>query len=121
MNSMQYWMNNKDDHAKNFSFVLHADGWHLAPPYDLTYCPGERGEHWMTVANEGKAPGRNHVLQAAVQAGLPDKLAGAIVDDITAALTPEVFVEEARKLPLLKSTVQEVGDAVANNHRRLLA
>lgn len=29
---------NKDDHAKNFSFI-HKDGkWHLAPAYDLTLC-----------------------------------------------------------------------------------
>jgi serine/threonine-protein kinase HipA len=33
-------MNNRDDHTKNLSFLLEADGsWRLAPPYDLTYCP----------------------------------------------------------------------------------
>ena len=31
-------MNNKDDHSKNFSFMMDKDGkWSLAPVYDMTY------------------------------------------------------------------------------------
>ena len=38
-----YLTDNKDDHCKNFSFVVKKDGqgkwrWHLAPAYDLTLC-----------------------------------------------------------------------------------
>ena len=31
--------------------------WRLAPAYDLTFSGGPGGEHWMTVAGEGRAPG----------------------------------------------------------------
>ena len=45
---------NKDDHAKNFSFVHLDDGWHLAPAYDLTRCvQGYNGEHATSVMGKG--------------------------------------------------------------------
>ncbi|MEO6170041.1 MAG: HipA domain-containing protein, partial [Lysobacter sp.] len=38
--------NNRDDHAKNFSFRLEQDRrWILSPAYDLTFNEGPRGEH----------------------------------------------------------------------------
>lgn len=45
---------NKDDHAKNFSFIYKKNKWHLAPAYDLTLCSGYNGEHAMSVNNHGK-------------------------------------------------------------------
>ncbi|MBS6474327.1 MAG: HipA domain-containing protein [Acetobacter sp.] len=42
---------NKDDHSKNFSFVMNEDGeWKLSPAYDLTPSEGINGEHtaWST-------------------------------------------------------------------------
>lgn len=45
---------NKDDHAKNFSFVCRDGVWGLAPAYDLTLCSkGYNGEHATTVNNHG--------------------------------------------------------------------
>lgn len=44
---------NKDDHAKNFSFI-YKKKWHLAPTYDLTLCSGYNGEHATSVNNHGK-------------------------------------------------------------------
>ena len=39
-------VDNKDDHAKNFSFICKEGTWSLAPAYDITYSPsGSRGEH----------------------------------------------------------------------------
>ena len=52
-----YIAENKDDHCKNFSFMV-AKGrdnkwhWHLAPAYDLTHCAeGYNGEHATSVNN----------------------------------------------------------------------
>lgn len=45
---------NKDDHAKNFSFIYKRNKWHLAPAYDLTLCSGYNGEHATSVNNHGK-------------------------------------------------------------------
>ena len=45
---------NKDDHAKNFSFIFTNNQWHLAPAYDLTLCTnGYNGEHATSVNNNG--------------------------------------------------------------------
>ena len=54
-----YLTDNKDDHCKNFSFLVEDDDsghyrWHLAPAYDLTLCTeGYNGEHATSVNNTG--------------------------------------------------------------------
>jgi len=46
---------NKDDHAKNFSFICHEGCWRLAPAYDLTPVPeGYHGEHATSVNGNGR-------------------------------------------------------------------
>ena len=55
---------NRDDHAKNVSFLMDDAGrWVLAPAYDLTFSFGPGGEQTMTVMGEGKQPGV-HQLRA---------------------------------------------------------
>ena len=50
-----YLADNKDDHCKNFSFMVKRGNdnhwhWHLAPAYDLTKCTeGYNGEHATSV------------------------------------------------------------------------
>lgn len=45
---------NKDDHAKNFSFICRKGKWSLAPAYDLTLSKeGYHGEHATSVNNNG--------------------------------------------------------------------
>jgi serine/threonine-protein kinase HipA len=35
---------NRDDHSKNFSYLMDKDGqWKLSPAYDLTFSSGSRG------------------------------------------------------------------------------
>lgn len=54
-----YLTGNKDDHCKNFSFMVLEVGkgqytWHLAPAYDLTLCTeGYNGEHATSVNGTG--------------------------------------------------------------------
>ena len=50
-----YLTDNKDDHCKNFSFLVRKDNsgkylWHLTPAYDLTLCTeGYNGQHATSV------------------------------------------------------------------------
>ncbi|WP_044262255.1 type II toxin-antitoxin system HipA family toxin [Bacteroides timonensis] len=45
---------NKDDHAKNFTFICREGVWSLAPAYDLTRCSnGYNGEHATSVNKQG--------------------------------------------------------------------
>lgn len=49
---------NRDDHAKNFSFLMsEKNAWTFAPAYDLTFSYGPAGEQTMMVMGEGKNPG----------------------------------------------------------------
>ena len=54
-----YLTDNKDDHCKNFSFMVMETvnghyNWHLAPAYDLTLCTeGYNGEHATSVNGTG--------------------------------------------------------------------
>jgi serine/threonine-protein kinase HipA len=57
---------NRDDHAKNFSFVLDINNlWKLSPAYDLTFSYGPGGEHSTTYLGEGKNPTVKHLLKLA--------------------------------------------------------
>jgi len=49
---------NRDDHAKNFSFLLNdSNAWTFAPAYDLTFSDGPAGEQSTMVMGEGRNPG----------------------------------------------------------------
>ena len=54
-----YLTDNKDDHCKNFSYLVRKDSngkfiWHLAPAYDLTLCTeGYNGQHATSVNSTG--------------------------------------------------------------------
>nr|NJM04738.1 HipA domain-containing protein [Desulfobacula sp.] len=46
--------NNRDDHVKNFAFMIDTKKeWTLTPAYDLTFSKGPGGEHSMSIAGEG--------------------------------------------------------------------
>lgn len=57
---------NRDDHSKNFSFIMGEEGnWNFAPAYDLTFSYGPGGEHSSMVMGEGRNPGKVHLLKLA--------------------------------------------------------
>lgn len=115
-------MNNRDDHAKNLAFLLNENkGWGLAPPFDLTFCPGYQGEHFMDVAGEGKRPARAHVLKVAQDGGLKDKDAANIIDEMLSLVTDADFKNAANELPILRKTVTEVAKIIDANRSRLAA
>ena len=76
---------NRDDHAKNFSFVLDRDGkWKLGPAYDLTFSYGPGGEHSTTYLGEGKNPTSQHLLRLAKKHGI--KNADTIIDEVKSVI-----------------------------------
>lgn len=79
---------NRDDHVKNFSFLLDdcTGKWSLAPAYDLTFADGPGGEHSMTVAGEGRVPVYRHVVELARQYGVAEKKLEAMFDEVAAAV-----------------------------------
>jgi serine/threonine-protein kinase HipA len=74
---------NRDDHAKNFGFLMNEQGqWSLSPAYDLTFSPGPGGEHSMTLLGEGRRPARAHCLQLADQCGIKRDVALTIINQV---------------------------------------
>lgn len=99
---------NRDDHVKNFAFVM--DGargdWRLSPAYDLTYAAGPGGEHSMTLAGEGRNPGRLHILRLAEQAGVAKREAAAIIDEVRGAVAR--WADFAAQAGVSKAGLREV-------------
>ncbi len=76
---------NRDDHSKNFSFLMdHLGNWKLAPAYDLTFSASSHGMHSTMIAGESKAPGREHLLALAKEFSIknPDEIINSVRDVI---------------------------------------
>ena len=72
---------NRDDHAKNFAFILGADlRWKLSPAFDLTFSIGPRGEHSTSVAGEGMRPTRSDLLKVAAKGSINAAQANRAID-----------------------------------------
>ena len=73
---------NRDDHVKNFSFLLNArNEWIFAPAYDLVFSYGPGGEQSMLVMGEGRNPGTAQLQALGKQHGIksaPEILAKVI-------------------------------------------
>ena len=58
--------NNRDDHSKNFSFLMDANGkWQLAPAYDLTFSYSGHGMHSTMIMGESANPTKKHLMELA--------------------------------------------------------
>ena len=90
---------NRDDHAKNFSFLMDEQGvWRLAPAYDITFSFGPGGEHSTVYLGEGKNPSKKHLLELGKKHGL--KKANFVVDEVERAVKKwEAFAKVAGVSP----------------------
>lgn len=78
---------NRDDHLKNFAFVMDPAGaWRLAPAYDLSFSNGPGGEHTLTVAGEGRHPGTAQIRTVGMQSGVKPVRIAEIIDEVDTAL-----------------------------------
>ncbi len=77
---------NKDDHCKNFSFLVrHIDNhwkWELAPAYDLTLCTeGYNGEHATSVNGTGH-PTLHDFLAVGTKIKMNERLCRELIDEV---------------------------------------
>ncbi|QLG89830.1 type II toxin-antitoxin system HipA family toxin [Chitinibacter bivalviorum] len=110
--------NNRDDHPKNFSYLLGQDRrWQLSPAYDLTYCAGPAGYHQMDVCGEALNINRAHLLQLAQQNSLAEFWAAQVIEQqLTVA---ETFTQKAKDYAIRSATVQNLANLIAANAARL--
>ena len=78
---------NRDDHAKNFSFLMGRAGeWKLSPAYDLTFSFGPRGEQSTMVMGQGKNPAISDLVKLGLEAKLPKQTINEILEQAKVAL-----------------------------------
>lgn len=76
-----YLIENKDDHAKNFSFIYRNNNWHLSPAYDLLPSNGMNGFHTTSI-NDNIEPTPDDLIAVAIKAGLNKKDALLIFEEM---------------------------------------
>lgn len=93
---------NRDDHAKNFSFMLdEKNSWKLTPAYDLTFSYGVGAEHSTTYMGEGKNPSVNHLEKLALKHGIKEfKL---VIDEVKSSISE--FERFAKEVELPKQEI----------------
>jgi len=77
---------NRDDHLKNFSFLMDVDGrWRPSPFYDFTYSDGPNGWQTLSVAGEGANPGEEDLRRLAKTVGLERGESESVLDRVREA------------------------------------
>ena len=100
---------NRDDHLKNFSFLMDAQGqWRLTPFYDFTFNEGPGGWHTSSVAGNGENPGLEDLRRLGQQAQLRPKEVEVILEQVRGAVAqlPGIAAETG----VAKKTVKSVGE-----------
>ena len=78
---------NRDDHSKNFSFLLTPKNeWRLSPAYDLTPCAGLNGEHTCMVNGKGRDITDADLIAEAATCGVPESKVRTMIAEVNVAL-----------------------------------
>ena len=79
-------IDNRDDHAKNFSFLMDGKGrWRLSPAYDLV--PNIGGfEHMTALSGVGKSPARSLFVRLGEDFGMTLRKAQAALEEVDDSL-----------------------------------
>ncbi len=102
---------NRDDHAKNFSFVMDFKGeWKLSPAYDITFSSGPGGQQSTTVLGEGKDPSSENLRALGKKANLDNKTIAQIIESTRDALGE--WKTLARQHNVSRTNIKLIGDAI---------
>ena len=102
---------NRDDHAKNFSFVMDFKGeWKLSPAYDITFSSGPGGQQSTTVLGEGKDPSSENLRALGKKAKLDDKTIAQIIESTRDALGG--WEALARRHNISRANIKLISDAI---------
>lgn len=113
--------NNRDDHPKNFAYIMVPDGqWRLAPAYDMTFCEGPGGYHQMDVMGEALAISRTNMLRLAEEAEVPQEIAGRMIDDVCEVASQfAVIAKSAYPQLITEDTLQMIQGRINENLTQL--
>lgn len=114
--------NNRDDHPKNFSYIMSRTGdWTLAPAFDVTFCDGPGGYHQMDVMGEAlKVSRKNLQLLGEREAELSSGEAHNVIEKICdiastfSAVADTLFAGE-----ISRGTQRSIQDQINDNIQSL--
>jgi serine/threonine-protein kinase HipA len=100
---------NRDDHVKNFSFLLNArNEWIFAPAYDLVFSYGPGGEQSMLVMGEGRNPGTAQLQTLGKQHGMKNA-PGILAKVITAVAN---WARYAKQADVSRKSTKEIASKI---------
>ena len=103
---------NRDDHAKNFSFIMDPAGeWKLSPAYDITFSSGPGGQQSTTVLGEGRTPTSAHLRALGQKAKLDNKTIEEIIERTQYALVG--WNTLAREHDVGKTNIKLIADSLS--------
>ncbi len=107
------YAHNRDDHSKNFSFLMNVKGeWSFAPAYDLTFSYSNYGFHSTMVAGESQNPGRKELMKLAKHFGLKNAI--TIIEQVQDSINKwEVIAEESGVTKENRKTIKKALDQLA--------
>ncbi len=112
-------LGNRDDHCKNFSYLLDANRhWRLAPCYDITFSEGPGGEHQMDICGHGKAITREHLMTLARQSGVDEAMAKKTLERQLDVSGKALSV--ADDMPIRRKTLKAIKTQIESNRLRLI-
>jgi serine/threonine-protein kinase HipA len=94
---------NRDDHLRNHGFVLGANGWRLAPAFDVN--PNiDKAEHVLNIDGVDSRPSLETVLSTARFYGLSPDRAGQVVEEVASVV--DGWRDAARKVGIAAADVE---------------
>ncbi|MEO9476597.1 MAG: type II toxin-antitoxin system HipA family toxin [Cyclobacteriaceae bacterium] len=107
---------NRDDHGKNFSFLMDSNGeWKLSPSYDLTFSSGPGGHQSTMVMGEGKHPSKEHLMKLGQVAKLKKTTVTSILEQTQEAL--KHWHELAQNYAVSKTNIKLIGERINQTNR----
>jgi serine/threonine-protein kinase HipA len=109
---------NRDDHSKNFSFMLDKEGrWVNSPAYDVVYNYGLNGEHTLDINAKGKNVQLSDINELAERFSIDQKSVKRIIGDVSDSLS--AWGEEAQHYSIPKPLITEISKYI-NRQRQSL-
>lgn len=110
LSAFNLYSHNRDDHSKNFSFLMNENGvWRFAPVYDLTFSTSSFGSHSTSIAGEYKNPTEAHLMELAKTFGI--KKPKLIIDEVKQAVSN--WEKTAKLCAISKDSIQLISKTSA--------
>ena len=91
---------NRDDHTKNFSFIMEPKGtWRLSPAYDVTFNTGINGQHSMSIKGHGSNIPKTAIAEIASMIPLNENKLNAIIEEVFESLSNWQSLAKSYQVP----------------------